>query len=45
MGAWGSGRGGGWEIKNAGCRKHGDLVKGDCSVGGLCVGGPQTRSL
>jgi len=37
LGAWGSGRGGGWDIKNARCRKmedatcrkHGDLVKGE----------------
>lgn len=37
VGAWGCGRGGWWEIKNARrrkiedekCRKHGDLVEGE----------------
>ena len=45
VGAWGSGRGGWWEIKNARCRKmenarrrrHGDLMKGKFG-GGVCMG-------
>ena len=39
-GAWVSGRGCGWEIKNASCRKHGGLVeRGVRRRYDICMGG------